>query len=108
MLQVHDSYCSLIFMASTKKTTFKKKTCLTHVSSSFVTKSFLYITYQQAQLAQLIPGFWESPPHIEVHVVMGEEHQEFLVASAEGLQFDENQLVFVGDLYKFGWLVGLC
>lgn len=71
-----------------------------------VTKSFLYITYQQAQLAQLIPGLWESPPHIEVHVVMGEEHQEFLVASAEGLQFDENQLVFVGDLYKFGWLVG--
>ena len=40
---------------------------------------------------------------------MGEEHQEFLVASAESLQFDQNQLVFVGDLWMtslVGWLVG--
>lgn len=62
----------------------------------------------------------ESAPHIEVHVVMGEEHQEFLVASAVSLARDfcdfwcfqvcsliKTNVFFFGDLWMTS-LVGWC
>ena len=66
-----------------------------------------YITYRIYQLSTSTTGstysrsLKKSAPHIEVHVVMGEEHQEFLVASAELSAGDCVAIFFGGKVWGF-------